>query len=237
MGPPTSPGLEALDRLSTSGTSSPAAISPRSPPRLAVEAILRHLLRDLARSRRRRGSGRAPSRPGPSPGPRPRCPPTAGTLISTCETFVRAGCSNWLRRALKAASMSASVTAGGRHARRREDRREHAPPLGLGELRGMGLVVGLELGVGHRERVARPGRDQEVAGAHAAPVRLPGLPGLGLGDLRAVRDQRLQALPHQLGPELALEVRRASSGAASSRGGARSGRARSGRPPGRRRCA
>ena len=39
-------------------------------------------------------------------------PPTMGTLTRMWETRVRAGCSNWLRRALKAASTSASVTVG-----------------------------------------------------------------------------------------------------------------------------
>ncbi len=93
-----------------------------------------------------------------------------------------------------------------RHARRGEQRRDHLAALGLGELRRMRLVVGLELGVGRRERVARACRDQEVARSDLAPIRFPRLASLGLGDLRALHDQRLQALPHQLGPELALEV-------------------------------
>ena len=97
--------------LSTSGTSSPAAIRPRSPPRLAVEGSSDVSFATWAKSAPPRirasvVSARALAWSSAA------LPPTAGTLIRMCETLVRAGCSNWLLRAVYAAAMSASVTAG-----------------------------------------------------------------------------------------------------------------------------
>ncbi len=82
-----------------------------------------------------------------------------------------------------------------------------APPLGLAELRLVGLHVRLEVGVRHLHRGHR-GLDVGVGprGPHLLVALAVGLPQLLVGDLHALLDQVLHLAPEELAPHLGLEL-------------------------------